>query len=293
MSAFQIRPLTIAVLGAVIVAIVFAASPLAGTVEARRSQRVYLALGDSASVGVGASDPASTGFVPLLLDDINHSDEHDDDDDDGDDDGRRLALENLAKGGERSDTFIDDGQLGAALTVLAERNGNRRSSDDVELVTLSIGGNDGASLFSVCGSGPQAPNSPECQLAAQTVLGGFASRFPAIVGQLRAAAGPDTPIVVMTYYNSLAHPGCPFHPFEAFGQVIVDNLNAVIAGTAAAVPGVQVADVATLGFGVPELQPDCLHPTDAGHRAIADEFRDTLGLGEEHDDDEEDDDDDD
>lgn len=238
----------------------------------------YLALGDSTVVGVGASDPATTGYVPLLFQYLRTQLQPGSaQTSQGALNGKAVKLRNLAVSGETSGTFILDGQLDAALTVLRERNGNNSSNDDVRVVTLSIGGNDVAALFTVCGSSPAAPTSAACQEAVQTTIGQFSQNFPSIVGQFRLAAGPDTSIVVMTYYNALAHPSCPFHAFQALGDQILEGLNRVITVTATAVPNVLVADAASLGLTAAELQPDCRHPNDAGYERIAGKFIEALG----------------
>lgn len=256
------------------VAIVLALALTGGLAGAEHPPE-YLALGDSVSVGVGASDPAVTGFVPrfraaaagVLTPGASPAAPG------AQGNAAYLFAENLAVGGETSASLIAGGQLAAALEALTRRNGNDSPADDVEVVTLTIGGNDMKHLFAVCGSGdPSGPPSAECQAAVVGGLTAFQANLAATLVQLRTAAGPGTAIIVMTYYNPLIHPGCPYHPFAGFAQQVVYALNATIAGVAAAVPGVAVADVAGAGIGVADLQPDCLHPSDSGHAKIAAAF---------------------
>ena len=248
----------------------------------------YLALGDSLAVGVGASDPATTGYVPQFhvylratLNPGHASPAHRDH-------GPRscthkfLRLENLAvggpgapPGGETTGTMIAGGQLDAAVAELIARNGNARRVDDVRVVTLTIGGNDTFAVVPACSGGP----SPGCVAAVDAMLGTFTANFNFILGEIRSAAGPDTTIIVMTYPNTLVNPGCPFSSLAPLGDAILEGapslglatgLNDIIRATAAAY-GAEVAE-AYGRLGASDLQPDCRHPNDSGYQIIADEF---------------------
>jgi lysophospholipase L1-like esterase len=234
----------------------------------------YVALGDSVAVGEGASDPEATGYVPLL--------------------GRHLAetftpgqaasapgaqttgsyfhVTNFAVGGETSETLISGGQLQAALELIESRNSNGSPADDVKVITLSVGGNDLTPLFDYCPSvGPL-----ECQIRAGEVLDSYGQHLFVILGQLRTAAGPESRIVVMTYYNPLVNPACPLAGYVDVAELIRAGLNTAITSVAATVPGVEIADVGNVVFDANDVRPDCLHPTDAGHAKIADTFVDLF-----------------
>jgi lysophospholipase L1-like esterase len=99
----------------------------------------------------------------------------------------QLRLVKLGCGGETTTTmiagspwcgvgFAAGSQLGAAESFLRAHRG------EVAFVTLDIGGND---VLSPTGGGVAA----------------IQANLPAILGALRAAAGPDVPIVGMSYYN--------------------------------------------------------------------------------------------
>ena len=224
----------------------------------------YLALGDSLALGAGASGPSST-YVALVYAHLREAP-----------DLESLVLVNLGEGGATTASMREeDGQLSRALAELAARNGNEVAADDVRLVTLSIGGNDAAALFAFCSDGL----SPICAGAIDGVFSAFRSNFDAILGELRAAAGPETPIIAMAYYNALANPGCRFNPFLSLGDAVLEGapalgrpegLNDAIKAIAAA-HDVRVANL----YGhldASQVQADCLHANDDGHRTIAERF---------------------
>ncbi|GAA1437799.1 hypothetical protein GCM10009602_04370 [Nocardiopsis tropica] len=163
----------------------------------------YLSLGDSLAVGVQPDEdgkPVETeeGYTDVLYRTLL-------DDDPG------LRHERMGCAGEDTTTFMegglpdceeryDDGeQLRAAEDFLAEHEG------EVDLVTLTIGANN----FTRCVQGVNAPDgradsSEDIDIDAECVADGLdrlEDEVPEIAERLRAAAGPDTRIVAMTYYN--------------------------------------------------------------------------------------------
>ncbi len=240
----------------------------------------YLALGDSLGVGVGASDPATTGYVPLFRDFLESEKGLDTD----------LTLNNLSiSGATSSDLLEKKGQLSQALKDLKKGN--------VAVITVDIGGNDVFALASPGSPGPPPePPGPcffpadvtDCLIAAGGILATFESNFDSILGDLRTAAGPDTTIIVMTYYNPL--PGCVLASLADLGDIVLeglpglepfglgpsDGLNDRIKAIAAS-HGAEVADT----FG--KLPPDdlvggfdCLHPVDSGYAEITEAFREAF-----------------
>lgn len=250
----------------------------------------YLALGDSLAFGIGASG-AANGYVPQVhhfLRDALDPGKADPPSLDSVPDAfneRFLGIVNLGvggpgapPGGETTGTMISGGQLAAAVAELEERNGNSRGVDDVRVVTLDIGGDDMFPLLQICAGG----FTPDCVQAITATFGTFSANYGYILGQLRAA-GPDTPIAVMTYYNSLVNPGCPFSPLAGAADAVLEGnaalglpvrLNDIIRATASAF-GADVAE--TFGeLGAGDLQPDCRHPNDSGHEKIAAAFVEAL-----------------
>ena len=241
-----------------------------GLALADGDDEAYVALGDSVAVGVGASDPATTGYVPIFHEFLLA--EEDD-----------LALVNLGHAGDTSSELIAHGHLAAALAEIEE--------GDVEVVTLSIGGNDVRAVIPVCSGGL----TPACVSATGTTFATFSGNFDFILSELRAAVDEDAPIIVMTYYNALVHPGCPLNPLALLGDIALEGGGPLLGGlndlirSIAASHGAAVADTFGL-LGPAELQPDCIHPNDAGYEAIADEFNNAVDGEDEDEDDDEDED---
>jgi hypothetical protein len=81
----------------------------------------------------------------------------------------------------------------------------------------------------------------------------IATNLSTILSDLRAAAGPDVPIVGMTYYNAFAPLWFTDPATALFVGGRVDDFNAVLTSTYAAA-GVPVADVA--GAFENDIYPD-------------------------------------
>jgi lysophospholipase L1-like esterase len=239
---------------------------------------LYLALGDSVAAGVGAQPPATEGYVPELHDLLAANVPCGD----GQALGCRLGLLNLAVPGATTETLIDD-QLPAALSVIRQRRATATPIDDVRLITLDIGGNDAfGPILQACSTDPQ---SPGCATRISTVLGAVATNFETIMSDLREAAGPDTTIAVMTYYNPL--PACFLSAQTSLANLVLEGggpvptgLNDIIRGRAAAHDTVvaetgPVIDANDLVGG-----RDCLHPNTSGHDNIAAAFDAVIDASE-------------
>jgi len=253
---------------------------------------VHLALGDSVAAGVGAGateeERRRFGYVGLLHEHLRA--------------GldcvpaasarpsvgcEQLQLVDESVGGATTTTLIAS-QLPVARAVLAARNADANPRNDVEVVTVTIGGND---LFGPVVTACIAPVPPDAAGCASTISQVFRTvdtNLRVILGELRWTAGPDTDIVVMTYYNPL--PGCFLAPFSALADVVLEGgsvpglpplavgFNDVIRGVAAE-KDVLVADTyGTLSTEDLVGGADCLHPDASGHAIIADAFAETLGV---------------
>ncbi len=252
----------------------------------------YLAVGDSLAIGL---QPSSSGDAPT---DHGYTDD-------------LYAVFRLVKpglnlvklgcSGETSTTMIKGGlctytgsrsQLDAAVSFLQEHQGQ------VALITLDIGAND------VDGCVTVSPLNID-QTCIQQGIGCVSSNLPWILGQLREAAGPKTPIVAMNYYD----PFLAAYVLGAAGQTIAyqswqatTGFNGVLESICQA-SGVPVADVAkafhisdftsvpvinlpinvfltltwTWMAAPPPLGPD-IHPNSAGYATIASAFVSKIAM---------------
>ena len=231
---------------------------------------IYLALGDSVAAGVGAQPPATKGYVPQLRDRLAAEVPCGN----GQALACRLDLLNIAVPGATSTTLIDH-QLPRAVSLITQRRATATPIDDVRVITLDIGGSDAFDpILQACSSGREAPG---CATTIATVLGAVAKNLRTILSGLRDAAGPDTTIAVMTYYNPL--PACVLAWQRPLADLVLEGggpaptgLNDIIRAQAAAHDAV-VAETGPV-IDVHELVGgrDCLHPNPSGHDDIAAAF---------------------
>lgn len=235
---------------------------------------VHLALGDSVAFGVGTPNEEKLGYSAVLDRWVRS------------DDCREgpaaacpgLDLVNLAVPGATSSSLIND-QLQPALQLIGVRNSDGDPANDVVLITMTIGGND---LFNPVVGTCSGGVTPACLQVIQSVFATYSQNLALILGSLRTAAGPDTQIVIMTYYNPLG--ACHLAALEPLADVVLEGdggglvgFNDIIRGTAAAFD----VDVANT-FGQLDVDDfvggqDCLHPDISGYRKIAAIFRAATG----------------
>lgn len=243
---------------------------------------VYLALGDSLAVGVGASNVAETAYVPRLFHYF-HGTAH----------GGVDTLLNLGIGGDTSYWFLSGTPWGAGPQLQQALAAINDPTTDTRIVTLDIGGNDALNtLF-----GDPACHviaSATCRAAVAATLAAFAANYQTILSALNAAlaADPGTErVFVMTYYNLWGGTGDPLEAVADalllgrdltidcaanFGDPSKAGLNDLIACIGVA-NGAEVAD----GYGAVDdravhlthVGEGDIHPTDAGYAAIARAFR--------------------
>ena len=153
----------------------------------------YVSLGTSLSVGVqpngsGIPLPTDDGYADQLFDRIRSAFEAAGSD-------RELNLIRLGCPGETLDDFVNGiscpylagSQLAAAIEFLNDNSGK------VHLVTIDMGGNDFRNADCM-----DAIDPLDC---ANTVSAQIAADLAPVLAALRDAAGPDTTIVGMNYYN--------------------------------------------------------------------------------------------
>ena len=247
-----------------------------GGAAASAGSPLYLALGDSLAAGVGASEPAQTGYVSLVFDALQtepaspYS-------------GDKLTLLNLGDPGETTTSMLaSGGQMEKALAEIESRSDDGVTGNEVAVITIDIGANDFIPL--VQGDSPCLPNplAKACQEAAASALTTFRSNLTDIMRQLRTAAGPEVEIVALGLYNPLSGTG---GSFDAVGDAAVELFNNTVA-EAVAEPDIQarLADIFILFDGrgpelthIAELPPD-VHPNDSGHYLMAQAVVSALGL---------------
>jgi len=234
---------------------------------------IHLGLGDSVAFGFGTEGPEQHGYTAVLSRWARGVDCRD-----GQKGGcPHLELVNMAVPGATSSTLIS-GQLPDAVTLIGQRNHDTDPGNDVELITITIGGND---LFSPVVDACSAGVTPECVSVITNGLTNYAGNLGVILGTLRATAGPDTRILVMTYYNPLG--ACFLADLAPLANNVLEGggglpfgINDIIRATAA-VTQVEVAET----FGVLDNTDfvggmDCLHPNKHGYHQIAKAFAKTL-----------------
>ena len=127
--------------------------------------------------------------------------------------------------------------------MLAARNGDDNPRNDVEVITVDIGGNDAAVLNEICAGGITL----QCVQGVQTTFGTIAQNLRPRPWPSRGPR-PDPPIwiIVMTYFNSLI--ACDLAALAPLVDVLLEGgsglnggLNDLIRGTAAVV-GASVAE---------------------------------------------------
>ncbi len=165
-----------------------------------------------------------------------------------------------------------------ALPILEQRNGDTNPRNDVEVISLHVGGNDVSGPIQAACIGGMTQG---CVITWMTEMAQFEADLSSVVAQLRDAAGTETSIVLGTYDNPV--PFC--HLAVAPGATTLGAL--VLEGTPNGFPialdgihdvvrrvashhGATVAEVfGSLGNGDFVGGADCLHVTDAGHAKVA------------------------
>jgi lysophospholipase L1-like esterase len=238
---------------------------------------LYIALGDSLSEGVGATNRDSTAFVPLVHEGL----------------GEGFDLMNLGHSGDTSSDLLDHGQLDETVAEVVGRNSDDDPNNDVKLVTLEIGGNDllrlapSLILTGTCTSAERALERPQCVDALWETLDEFGRNLGMALDRLREA-DPDLTIVVMTLYNPVPR------RFGLFGSTGVsqmaemaleglpdtrfpEGLNDIVRGEGAE-RGAMLVDWHALFENKANeyIAQDFIHPNDAGHRVMAEAVLETV-----------------
>lgn len=229
---------------------------------------VHIALGDSVAAGSGANSP-NTAYPERLSRYLKSSDCNDA----SAQACPHLELIDLSVGGATSTDLIAS-QLGPAVAEIVARQSDPDTTNNVEYISITIGGNDlFRPVIEACGGGVDQA----CVGTITTLFTTYQANLTTILGTLRAVA-PDAEIAIMTYYNPLG--SCQLADLAPLADGVLEGgnglpfgLNDIIRGVADGVGGITVVET----YGM--LSPtdlvggeDCLHPDDSGHRKIAKAF---------------------
>lgn len=224
-------------------------TPAGDAARSAASGGTYIALGDSIAVGTGSSLPRTRGYVPLVHDLISRHARSE------------ITLHNLSRNGETVDSFRENGQLTQLQDLITQLTS---SNAPIIAITLSLGGNE---MLKAQGADSSAR---------QTQLDEFSASYPTLLTEIRNLVGPDTPIVVTTYYdltngdpNEVQSDAWWVQQFNAVIQQSASDAHATVADVSGVFAG-HISDYT--------LWPIDVHPNNAGHQAIADEVWRVLGI---------------
>ena len=248
-----------------LIALAVLAAACGSSAETEPLTGVYLALGDSLSEGIGASDSEETSFVALVHEGL----------------GRDVDLMNFGAAGDTSHDLIEE-QLDRAADEITTRNSDADPDNDIAVVTLEIGGNDLLEIFfdlvlpGTCPNVEDGLNNPECVQQVRETLDTFGPNLDEILTRLREA-DPDVPIFLLTLYNpfsggngmldelvELALEGRPGTPFpEGLHDIVREQAEAHDVHLVEVYPQFE-------GKAREYIAPDLIHPNDAGYHVMAD-----------------------
>lgn len=247
-----------------VVALALLAAACGSSAQTKPLTGVYLALGDSLSEGIGASDAEETSFVALVHEGL----------------GPNIELMNFGAAGDTSQDLIDE-QLDRATDEIATRNSDGNPDNDVAVITLEIGGNDLLEIFfdlvlpGTCPNLEDGLNNPECVQQVRETLDAYGPNLDDILTRLREA-DPDVPIFLLTLYNpfsggtaalddlvELALEGRPDTPFpEGLHDIVREQADAHDTRLVEVGPQFE-------GKSREYIATDLIHPNDSGYRVMA------------------------
>ncbi|WP_225752782.1 SGNH/GDSL hydrolase family protein [Actinotalea sp. Marseille-Q4924] len=263
---------------------------------------VYLVLGDSIAAGQGSVDSVDMGewlqkgyaaqIVPTLQEEIDCLPGLGEPVPAGCKHLQYLSYARPALPGQpgvTTDLMLQPGdQVDRAVALLEARNQDRNPRNDVEVILLTVGGNEALDgTLRPCLGAPSA-----CGALADAVLDDFEANYGVMLDRLRDAAGEDVVILTTAYYNPLPYCGLseafsiPVPTLAFLGGFVLEGgagpfgvldagLNTRIRDTAAQY-GADTVETSMLG---PGDFADCKHPNGAGHAKIAAAFADMVTGG--------------
>jgi len=248
-------------------ALLVSGSPVRPAPAATADSPGYLALGDSLAFGIGAPDPVANGYVGLAYRSLEQSQRYRD---------QGLDLINLAApGATSSDLLLPGGQLDVAIGEITRRQNDAAPSNDVEVISVDIGGNDLLTVATPDSPCFKDPAGQACRERFGTVLASLQANLTQVLRRLRETA-PSAGVYVLDLYNPYSGTG---HPLETIAEFAVQQLNGVI-GAVVADPQFQakMGDVFQLfsGRGNQWVAADGLHPNADGHKVMAEVLLATI-----------------
>ena len=254
-----------------VASVLLAATLAAPAVAQKPDGPAHIALGDSVAAGVGANS-SNTAYPERLhryLKSVDCNDAaakacpH-------------LELIDLSVGGATSSDLIDS-QLGAAVNEILTRQSDSDPLNDVEYVSITIGGNDVfRPVIAACSGGV----GPVCVTTITEVFNEYGTNLAVILGILRNSA-PNAEIAIMTYYNPIG--SCELAALEPLADSVLEGgsglplgLNDIIRSVAGATGTTVAGTYGLLDAGDFVGGDDCLHPDDSGHRKIARAFAEAM-----------------
>ncbi len=234
---------------------------------------LYIAFGDSLSVGVGASDEPGRGWVGLVSAALPEWD-----------------LSNLGVSGDDSRELLFSGPLDEGLRLIDHRATDAEPGNEVGAITLEIGGNDLLDIYfelvipGDCPSVIEALQRDTCVRALENTLIIFRISLAETLDRLIEAA-PETPIFLMTLYNPFSGDGTTIDEISVLaleGQEetpFPKGLNDIIreVGTEAGVILVEWYEP-FLGKKSEYISFDLIHPNDLGHAVMAEAVIEAMAL---------------
>ncbi len=254
-------------------ALTTAAPTVTPTPEPTGPRPLYLALGDSLSVGVGASDGPSRGWVGLVNAALPEWD-----------------LLNLGVSGDDSRELLFGGPLDEGLRHIALRAADAEPGNEVGAITLEIGGNDLLDIYfnlvipGDCPSAIEALQRDVCVRALESALAAYRSNLAETLQRLIEAA-PETPLFLMTIYNPFSGGSSVLDEMGVLalegreGTAFPKGMNDIIREVGAEA-GVTVVEWYRLFLGKQSqyIAQDLIHPNDTGHAVMAGAVTEAMAL---------------
>ena len=234
---------------------------------------LYMAFGDSLSVGVGASDEPGRGWVGLVSAALPEWD-----------------LSNLGVSGDDSLELLFGGPLDEGLRLITLRATDAEPGNEVGAITLEIGGNDLLDIFfdlvipGDCPSVVESLQRQACVEALESALTAYQSNLTQTLVGL-AEAAPDTPVFLMTIYNPFSGGSSVLDEMGVLslegqdGTEFPQGLNDIIreVGDEAGVTVVEWYEL-FLGKQSQYIAQDLIHPNDTGHAVMAAAVTEEMAL---------------